>query len=518
MLQLFQTLIYLKLIQLRYQVWYRLKRFLPSKKYSGNYNEAASLRWKEWIKSYSTYNQCTFNFLNLSKTFNQEIDWNFHKYGKLWVYNLTYFDFLHQKEMDTSEGVRLMLSFAKKYASCKDGKEPYPTSLRIINWVKYLSENKIDNHELKIVLRKDLTRLSDNLEYHLLANHLLENALALLFGAYYFKDEKVYEKATSLLTEQLEEQIMKDGAHYEQSPMYHQIILYKVLDCIQLVAKNQWKEERGLKLLLSDKAAKMTNWLQQITFENGDIPLFNDAAKSIAPTTEQLVNYAKQLNIESKVLPLGESGYRAFRSEQFEMIADVGNLSPSYQPGHSHADALQFVLNIGGKPCIVDSGTATYENNERRAYERSTAAHNTVTVANKNSSDVWSSFRVGRRAKVSILKDDSSYLEASHSGYLHLGVTHKRAFEITESSIKINDHLEGRIKNGIAHLHFHPAVGVKQSSADSFFIGEAKLNIAGASKILVESYQWSQQFNKTEDATVLKIYFEGLVSTSINIK
>ena len=36
---------------------------------------------------------------------------------------------------------------------------------------------------------------------------------------------------------------------------------------------------------------------------------------------------------------------------------------------------------------------------ERRRYDRSTAAHNTVSIDGTDSSEVWQIFRVGRRAK-----------------------------------------------------------------------------------------------------------------------
>ena len=33
--------------------------------------------------------------------------------------------------------------------------------------------------------------------------------------------------------------ILEDGGHFELSPMYHQIMLFRVLDCIQLLKLNQ---------------------------------------------------------------------------------------------------------------------------------------------------------------------------------------------------------------------------------------------------------------------------------------
>ena len=76
-----------------------------------------------------------------------------------------------------------------------------------------------------------------------MGNHLLENAFALLFSSYYFQNEKFYNKSTFLLKSQLNEQILKDGGHFELSPMYHQIVFHRLLDSIQLIKLNpNWKK------------------------------------------------------------------------------------------------------------------------------------------------------------------------------------------------------------------------------------------------------------------------------------
>ena len=47
----------------------------------------------------------------------------------------------------------------------------------------------------------------------------------------------------------------------------------------------------------------------------------------------------------------------------------MGSIGPSYQPGHAHADELNFELFYKGSPIIVDTGVSTYEKNERRLRE-----------------------------------------------------------------------------------------------------------------------------------------------------
>ena len=61
---------------------------------------------------------------------------------------MNYFDFLNQENISKETGVRLIQDFIKNDALLKDGKEPYPISLRGINWVKFLSKIKIRDQEL----------------------------------------------------------------------------------------------------------------------------------------------------------------------------------------------------------------------------------------------------------------------------------------------------------------------------------------------------------------------------------
>ena len=69
-------------------------------------------------------------------------------------------------------------------------------------------------------------------------------------------------------------------------------------------------------------------------------------------------------------------------------------------PGHSHAETLSFEASFKGKRIIVNSGISTYWITQKRLYERSTASHSTVEIDHKNSSEVWSRFRIADRAKV----------------------------------------------------------------------------------------------------------------------
>lgn len=508
----YNTLKHVKPIQLYHQVYYRLKNKFSGKDYKGTSEKIADLKFKKGISYPLSYKaDGKFIFLNLEKQF-FHINWSYSGYGKLWTYNLNYFEFLHQEGMTKKEGLRLIKDYISSRDCLKDGLEPYPTSLRGMNWIKFLIKKDIKDKEIDIFLYRNYLRLLNNLEYHLLANHLLENVLSLLFGAYYFQECHLYTKAKKILVQQLEEQVLLDGAHYELSPMYHQIILHRVLDCFNLVKNNPWKD-RELLPLLKEKAEIMLGWLHEISFRNAEIPKLNDSADGIAATTTQILEYAEDLELKTKKIQLKASGYRKFANQSFEVVIDIGQIAPPYQPGHSHADSLQFVLNFKDKPVIVDTGVSTYRKNERRQMERSTVSHNTVTVNELNSSRVWGGFRIAGRAKVSILMDTEDQIAAFHNGYRRLGITHQRYFQLTSAQFKITDRVLGKVENAEVkgHLHLHPDVNIRKNKNSITIDNNLKLEFTGINNLEVKEYDFAVGFNKLKPAKKLEYTFSDKV-------
>jgi len=513
---LFHTIRHLRPIQIRYQLWYRLRGLWYSvSTYNNDYGRGKLRKWVNHIAVSTRYEEQAFTFLNVKHIFDSGLDWNIEDYGKLWVYNLNYFDFLNQPELDTADANYLISDFIEKYDSHTHGIEPYPISLRVINWIKYIYRQGITDKGMDNTIGKDIQRLLDNLEYHLLGNHLLENGFALLFAAYYFEDKDLYNKASHLIIDQLEEQIKSDGAHYELSVMYHQLMLFRVLDCIQLVRNSKWKVDSELQSLFESKAGIMLGWLCEITFDNGDIPLFNDAAIDICPSTNELSKYASALGISAVEVELSDSGYRKLRVSQMECICDVGDVSPSYQPGHSHADSLSYVLHCRQKPFIVEAGTSTYENNSRRAYERSTPAHNTVVIDNMNSTEVWGSFRVGRRAKSKIDTDQPVKLQAQHNGYWQMyGVSHQRAWEQLNNDFKITDTIKGQ--SGVAYLHLDHSVTILSADDKSVITCRGVVTFDNASRVEIEKYEQALGMNVLGEANYIAVAFKERLTTIIS--
>lgn len=514
---LFQTVIHIKLIQIMYQIYYR---FVKRKTTIGNNApqestvDTRNLKFSSGFK-YASFlsTDRTFNFLNLKKEFTT-IDWNYAEHGKLWTYNLNYFEFLLQSEMTVELGTELMSDFCSKYDQSKDGKEPYPTSLRLINWIKFMLENKVKNSHLDAIIYHDSYRLLENLEYHILANHLLENGFGLLFSGVYLNDTKILKQAKTIIKAQLSEQILLDGAHYELSPMYHKIILMRCLDSYHLLVEN--KIEPELTDLLHSKIQCMLNWLKAISFNNGTIPMLNDSAPGITIENEAIFNYAKRLDFTWKASRLSDSGYRKFDRGDFELIFDVGQIAPSYQPGHSHADNLNFVLNYKDKNIVVDTGISTYEKNERRQLERSSISHNVVTISNINSSAVWGGFRVGKRAKTKIVLDSDMHCMATHNGYRNQKIEVSREIDAQSSTLFIYDKVNKATNSTVGHIHLHPSLKIHVVDKTIVINDEIVLQFTHCTSLKLEEYHYCTAYNLLEKAT--KIIYEFEVNSTLEIK
>lgn len=191
---LYNTVKHLRPTQVFYQFKYRLSKSGTLHKYYSNdtlANDVCKLKFEKMPPVYkSYYGNGVFEFLNLHVDFGYEIDWSYEKHGKLWNYNLQYANWLLQEDMTIEDKLRYLKSM---YAWLDDGRlamEPYPVSLRVMNVVRMVSTHNIDDKQVLQKTYAELNYLSGRPEYHLLGNHLLENAFALMMGGAFFDNKK----------------------------------------------------------------------------------------------------------------------------------------------------------------------------------------------------------------------------------------------------------------------------------------------------------------------------------------
>jgi len=312
-----------------------------------------------------------------------------------------------------------------------------------------------------------------------------------------------------IINSELKEQVLEDGGHIERSPMYHSIILKDLLDLLNLANLYKGKISKYSIRLWRDKAKAMLFWIKNMTHPDGEIAFFNDAAFGIAIRPEELISYAKRLGIEDiktqkKIQYQASSGYAKINKDNYFAIIDIAKIGPDYQPGHAHADSLSFELSIFGKRVFINGGTSLYESGEIRDYERGTSSHNTVAVNGENSSEVWSSFRVARRAYPFNIdfneKKDSVIISCAHNGYKRLKgkPIHVRKWIFTDDEIIIKDQIQGRFNNATAYFHLHPSISLLRASDSACFFQlnngrEIKLGITNGDMSIKDSF-YSPEF------------------------
>ncbi len=419
-----------------------------------------------------------FCFLNREEALEFPSGWNRADLPKLWLYNLHYFDdFNTGGNQERVHQHRKLIArwIADNPPGVGNGWEPYPLSLRIVNWVKWhLGGNRLSPEALAS-LAVQVRFLCGRLEYHLLGNHLWANAKALVFAGIFFEGPEAQgwlARGLKIFASEIPEQILADGGHFERSPMYHAIALEDLLDLINLF-RAYGKE---IPVDWEDAYIQMRAWLLAMTHPDGKIALFNDAAFSIAPTWSVLDAYSARLGLARQDYPprpltrFPETGYVRLEQGEAVLFLDVAPVGPDYIPGHAHADTLNFELSLFGRRVIVDSGTSTYEKNAERQRQRGTAAHNTVTIDGEDSSEVWGGFRVARRARPFGLETGEGNgkvrVTCAHDGFHRLPgkSTHRREWRLGEHELLVRDTVEGTFREAVARYHFHPEVQLEMTS------------------------------------------------------
>lgn len=519
------------------RIWFRLHRPHPDTRPPPPLGVPAQA-WKACAHAPVLVGPDRFRLLGVEREIAGPEDWNRADWPRLWQYHLHYFDDW------TASGATARQLWHEKLITrwisenppgSGIGWEPYPISRRIVNWIQWLlAETQVPDPALCQSLAVQTRYLRRRLEFHLLGNHLWTNAKALVFAGMFFSGpeaERWLKTGLMLLERERSEEILADGGHFERSPMYHAIFLEDLLDLVQLSGIYPGRIPESRVVSWRRSLLRMFGWLQGMTHPDGRISFFNDAAFDLASDYGTLVRYADELGLpvdrepRASIITFPQSGYIRLENRRAVLIADYAPIGPDYQPGHAHADTLSFELSLDRKRVLVNGGTSTYEEGPDRMRQRGTALHNTVVVDGQDSSEVWGSFRVARRARPIVVRSgqdqDRLWIEGAHDGYHRLPgrVTHERRLELTDGRLKVIDTLTGRFKEAQAFFRFAPGVVAEPMDRNSQGEGSATIRwrCSGARQATLQSGSWHPRFGACEDCQVLTLTFaEGRLETEFS--
>lgn len=447
-----------------------------------------------------------------------KVDWSLESWrakgmSPLWGFNMHYGEYLlplAKRSIDTGDfrylegakGIILSWIQCNPKVGRTAGWDPYTISMRVVNWLAFYGEMHdvlaTDVDFVKAMsesLAQQYIYLARHLEKDILANHYLENLKALVILACYFSDTATLELALPLLEEQVDEQILPDGAHFELSPMYQKIVLEDLLRveaCLRLQGRPS--------SLIASKLQAMCDFVYSMEKGLNRTPLFNDAGDNVAKSATSLVACARNhfaINPEYRYC-FPDAGYYLLEDDcshrNIKLIFDAGKPGPAYACGHAHCDMLSFEAFLDGKPWIVNSGTFAYHCEDRLSYKR-TSAHNAPQIVGVEQSECWAPFRMARMAvPLKVVVHDNGII-ASMCDYAGNVLT--RTIELVDYGIRVVDETSSGKAIG---AHFHTLKAVKVEGAWNS-----------------QTCAYAQDFGKTVSSTHLSISGIGRIEAHIEV-
>ncbi|TWT98623.1 heparinase II/III family protein [Stieleria varia] len=350
---------------------------------------------------------------------------------------------------------------------------PFCISRRLRVWICFAAAFELEDDietAFWLSVHDQLRWLARNLEWDLGGNHLLENLATLVFANCFLEtlSGKSLPRFESRLMREIRLQVLPSGEHFERTPTYHAIMLFCVLE---LVDATEFASH-PMRGQLVTVAELMCRWLQHVLHSDGSIPLFGDSAMDETPNPSVLFEWTgENSTIRFDGTETVAEPWVDCPSGREKFVFDVSDVGCDSLPAHAHADLLQVVASVAGRPLLVDSGNFDYEPSEMRRYCRATEAHNVLQVDGVDHCDLWSRFRMGRRGHItwraSGREDSLSWCVATHDAYRHLGVREVGRLVLADGcSWTVVDWIRSRGQHQlVSRLHVHPSWRCELSGA-----------------------------------------------------
>jgi len=172
----------------------------------------------------------------------------------------------------------------------------------------------------------------------------------------------------------------------------------------------------------------------------------------------------------------------------------------------------------------VNSGTSEYGLGPERLRQRGTAAHSTVQVDGADSSEVWSGFRVARRARPLGLaasdEADALVMTCAHDGYRRLPgrPLHRRIWRMSAQALRVSDAIEGDFDGAVARYYLHPSLAVSAGHdggvlrlPDGHTIRWSATG--GAARVVPST--WHPEFGRSLASMCIELVFAGPQATMV---
>lgn len=391
--------------------------------------------------------------------------------------------------------------------------------IRCANWIRtmgYFKESKYFTEQVFCTILDSLKMHgtyindSDNL-FKLKSNWgIIENiGLLYLYAGLLGQKEEEFSYIIDRLFDEAKVQILPDGVHWEQSPMYHNEVLHSYLDLVWLSQTLKFKLPEELRETIKKLAYVNLYWskpnhCQFTTGDSDETDLRDMLAHSSYLLMDGVLKYAsfKQMDYDGiwsfgkvgallyEKLPsikpsythcsLKESGNYYIRSSWDESGNVLHFKNGSLGNGHGHNDKLHIDLVLNGEDILVDSGRYSYVYDSTRVELKSSLAHNTITVDGLDYLDYLDSWAVRGLAPYwnNNFTEQKEYVvvQGGHGGYISKAgaCVNRKVIAIDSKVFILVDELYGSSKHTYGqHFHFNDQGHVVINNNNIFYQGES---------------------------------------------
>lgn len=256
-------------------------------------------------------------------------------------------------------------------------------------------------------------------------------AKGLLYAGLAFEGQELWiEQALATISQEIDRQILGDGAHRSRSPKILAEVLQIMLDVRMALRSGDYPLPEKFQLVID----RMGPALRFFRYTDKHLALFNGAQEGDVDFLDAL---AGQAGVRAKtVYSLPCAGYEKISQGRTTILLDCGPVPSFPFDEEAHAAPLAFEMTYGRERVFVNCGSHPDCPDWQDAL-RSTAAHTALTLANRNACEIRKDGHFARKVrKPSHLREEGReavLLEASHDGYEPLnGFVHRRRIYLCE--------------------------------------------------------------------------------------